>query len=136
MGAAWFGPLPTPRSGSRLVLPKAEALAVSEQRLRVQAEQDAERSIARARELQDQLTRVAGDRGLPTDDPMALVDALSRPVGQAARHAGDRIAAGRPRPHDNFVLELASALRSSSSANTAENVSFGVSRPGTSGRLR
>ncbi|MGH2945358.1 MAG: MBL fold metallo-hydrolase [Solirubrobacteraceae bacterium] len=91
-------------------LEQAEGALRDEQRLRVQAERDAERHIARVRELTDQLTRVADSRNLPIDNPEALVDTLARPIGQAARHAAERLAAGRARPHDNLMLELAATL--------------------------
>jgi Cft2 family RNA processing exonuclease len=91
-------------------LEQAEAALRDEQRLRVQAERDAERHISRVRELTDQLTSVGDGRNLPVDNPEALVDTLARPIGQAARHASERLAAGRARPHDNLMLELAATL--------------------------
>ena len=91
-------------------LEQAEAALRDERRLRVQAERDAERHIERGRELSDQLTRIADSRNLPIDNPEALVDTLARPIGQAARHAAERLAAGRARPHDNLMLELAATL--------------------------
>jgi Cft2 family RNA processing exonuclease len=91
-------------------LEQAEAQLRDERRLRVQAERDAERHIARVRELTDQLTRVADSRNLPVDNPEALVETLARPIGQAARHASERLVAGRARPHDNLMLELAATL--------------------------
>jgi Cft2 family RNA processing exonuclease len=91
-------------------LEQAEAALRDEHRLRVQAERDAERHISRVRELTDQLTRAADSRNLPVDNPEALVDSLARPIGQAARHAAERLAAGRARRHDNLMLELAATL--------------------------
>ena len=88
-------------------LEEAQALAQDEQRLRTQAEQDAARHLARVRQLTDELSRSAS---LPTDDAGQLFDALSRPIGQAARHAADRLAAGRARVNDDLLLELASTV--------------------------
>jgi len=91
-------------------LDDAEAVARSEQRLRAQAEQDAARHIGRVRDLTEQLTRAADSRNLPIDDAAALVDALTRPVGHAARHAAERLTSGRARPHDDLLLELAATV--------------------------
>jgi predicted metal-dependent RNase len=88
-------------------LEEAEALARDEQRLRAQAEQDAARHNARARQLTDELARASS---LPTDDAGGLLDALSRPIGQAARHAAERLAAGRAHVNDGLMLELASQV--------------------------
>jgi metallo-beta-lactamase family protein len=88
-------------------LEETQALAQDEQHLRTQAEQDATRHLARVRQLTDDLSRAAS---LPTDDAGQLFDALSRPIGQAARHAADRLAAGRARANDDLVLELASTV--------------------------
>jgi Cft2 family RNA processing exonuclease len=88
-------------------LEEAQAQAHDEQRLRKQAEQDAAHHLARVRALTDELSRAAS---LPTDDAGKLFDALSRPIGQAARHAADRLAAGRARANDNLLLELAATV--------------------------
>ena len=88
-------------------LEEAQALAQDEQRLRTQAEQDAARHLARVRQLTDELSQAAS---LPTDDAGQLFDALSRPIGLAARHAADRLAAGRARVNDDHLLELASTV--------------------------
>ncbi|MGI8729298.1 MAG: MBL fold metallo-hydrolase [Solirubrobacteraceae bacterium] len=88
-------------------LEEAQALARDEQRLRAQAEQDAARHNARARALTDELSRSAS---LPTDDAGRLFDALGRPIGQAARHAAERLAAGRAQVNDGPLLELAAAV--------------------------
>jgi Cft2 family RNA processing exonuclease len=88
-----------------------QATAAREDRLlREQAEQDAARNIQRVRELTEQLTQVSDSRNLPIDDPVALVTALARPIGQAARHAAERLAGGRIHPHDHLLLELASMV--------------------------
>lgn len=91
-------------------LDDAEAVVRNEQRLRAQAEQDAARHIARVRDLTEQLTRAADSRNLPIDDAAALVDALTRPIGHAARHATERMTSGRARPHDDLLLELAATV--------------------------
>ena len=91
-------------------LEEAEAQLREERRLRVQAEDDAKRHNARVRELTEDLSKVAGSRNLPVEDADALIDALSRPVGQAARHAAERLATGRARPHDDLLLELAASV--------------------------
>jgi Cft2 family RNA processing exonuclease len=88
-----------------------QATAAREDRLlREQAEQDAARNIQRVRELTEQLTQLSDSRNLPIDDPVALVTALARPIGQAARHAAERLAGGRIHPHDHLLLELASMV--------------------------
>ena len=88
-----------------------QATAARDDRLlREQAEQDAARNIQRVRELTEQLTQVSDSRNLPIDDPVALVTALARPIGQAARHAAERLAGGRIHPHDHLLLELASMV--------------------------
>lgn len=81
-----------------------------ERRLRTQAEQDAARHSDRVRAMTDELSKASDIRNLPIDDAAALLDALSRPIGQAARHASERLAAGRSRPHDEMLLELAAGL--------------------------
>jgi predicted metal-dependent RNase len=81
-----------------------------ERRLRSQAEEDAKRHNARARELTDRLSQIAGNRNLPVEDAAALIDALARPIGLAARHAAERLAAARARTHDDLLLELASTV--------------------------
>lgn len=91
-------------------LEAAEATLNEERRLRTQAEEDAKRHNARARELTDQMARAAGAGSLPTEDAAGLIDALGRPVGQAARHAAERLATGRARPHDDLLLELAATV--------------------------
>jgi Cft2 family RNA processing exonuclease len=86
------------------------AVAREDRLLREQAEQDAARSIQRVRDLTEQLSRASDSRNLPIDDPVALVGALARPIGQAARHAAERLASGRMREHDHLLLELASTV--------------------------
>jgi metallo-beta-lactamase family protein len=86
------------------------AAARDDRLLREQAEQDAARNIQRVRELTEQLSRASDSRNLPIDDPVALVGALARPIGQAARHAAERLASGRMREHDHLLLELASTV--------------------------
>jgi metallo-beta-lactamase family protein len=86
------------------------AVAREDRLLREQAEQDAARNIQRVRELTEQLSRASDSRNLPIDDPVALVGALARPIGQAARHAAERLASGRMREHDHLLLELASTV--------------------------
>jgi Cft2 family RNA processing exonuclease len=92
---------------ARVRLEAAQAQAHEESRLRMEAEQDAARHNARARKLTDELSRSAS---LPTADAGKLFEALSRPVGQAARHAAERLAAGRARVNDDLLLELASTV--------------------------
>lgn len=82
----------------------------SERLLRTQAEQDAARLNARVRAMTDDLSRASDSRNLPTDSATALLDALLRPIGQAARHAAERLATGRTRPHDELLLELAAGV--------------------------
>lgn len=82
----------------------------SERLLRTQAEQDAARLNARVRALTDDLSRASDSRNLPTDNATALLDVLLRPIGQAARHAAERLANGRPKPHDELLLELAASV--------------------------
>jgi Cft2 family RNA processing exonuclease len=82
----------------------------SERLLRTQAEQDAARLNARVRVLTDDLSRASDSRNLPTENATALLDALLRPIGQAARHAAERLANGRPKPHDELLLELAAGV--------------------------
>jgi metallo-beta-lactamase family protein len=90
---------------------EGQAAAAREDRLlREQAEQDAARSIQRVGDLTEQLRRASDSRNLPIDDPVALVAALARPIGQAARHAADRLASGRMHEHDHLLLELASTV--------------------------
>lgn len=96
--------------GVREQLEAAEAELREERKLRMQAEEDAKRHNARARELTDRLSREAGRRSLPVDDAGALIDALARPVGHAARHAAERLVSGRARAHDDLLLELASTV--------------------------
>jgi metallo-beta-lactamase family protein len=86
------------------------AVARDDRLLREQAEQDAARSIQRVRDLTEQLRRASDSRSLPIDDPVALVGALARPIGQAARHAAERLASGRMHEHDHLLLELASTV--------------------------
>lgn len=91
-------------------LEHAEAALREERRLRTQAEEDARRHNARVRELTDQVSKIDAVGNLPVEDADALIDALVRPVGQAARHAAERLATGRARPHDDLLLELASSV--------------------------
>jgi Cft2 family RNA processing exonuclease len=91
-------------------LEAADTALIDERRLREQAEQDAQRLGSRVRELTDRLTKAEDARSLPTENAAALIDALGRPVGQAARHAAERLAGGRARPHDELLLELASTI--------------------------
>lgn len=88
-----------------------EAAGACEERLlREQAENDAARHIARVRELTERLDSMADSRNLPVDDARGLIGALSRPVGQAARHASDRLASGRMREGDDLMLALAASF--------------------------
>jgi Cft2 family RNA processing exonuclease len=95
---------------SRSRLEAAEAELRSERRLRTEAEQDAARHNARVRAMTDELSKASDSRNLPTDDAASLLDALTQPIGQAARHAAERLAAARSRPHDEMLLELAAGL--------------------------
>jgi Cft2 family RNA processing exonuclease len=91
-------------------LEAADTALIDERRLREQAEQDAQRLGSRVRELTDRVTKAEDARSLPTENAAVLIDALGRPVGHAARHAAERLAGGRARPHDELLLELASTL--------------------------
>ncbi len=101
-------------------LEAADAAAREERRLREQAEQDVARHLQRVRELTDQLGRATDSRNLPLDDAPELIAALARPIGQAARHAAERLASGRAEEHDHLMLELASTITRMSTQFEAE----------------
>lgn len=116
--------------GVREQLEAAEAALHEERKLRTQAEDDAKRHNARARELTDRLSREAGSRSLPVDDAAALIDALARPVGQAARQAAERLVGGRARAHDDLLLELASTVaQMAGRLDAEEDAALGVREP-------
>jgi metallo-beta-lactamase family protein len=100
-------------------LEEQAAAAQDERRLREQAEQDVTRLAARVRELTGQLDAVRDHRNLPVEDAVSLVSALARPIGQAARHAAERLAGQRARDHDHLLLELASTFSAISRRMTA-----------------
>lgn len=106
--------------GVREQLERAEAALHEERTLRIQAEQDAKRLNVRVRAMTDELSRAADSRHLPTDSAIALLDALLRPIGQAARHAAERLSTGRPKPHDDLLLELAAGVAQMSRRLDAE----------------
>jgi Cft2 family RNA processing exonuclease len=106
--------------GVREQLERAEAALHEERTLRIQAEQDAKRLSVRVRAMTDELSRAADSRNLPTDSATALLDALLRPIGQAARHAAERLSTGRPKPHDDLLLELAAGVAQMSRRLDAE----------------
>lgn len=91
-------------------LEEQASAAQDERRLRDQAEQDVNRLADRVRDLTAQLDAVRDHRNLPVDDAALLVSALARPIGQAARHAAERLAGQRARDHDYLLLELASTF--------------------------
>jgi metallo-beta-lactamase family protein len=95
--------------------------AQDERTLRKQAEQDVTRLADRVRDLTAKLDAVRDNRGLPVDDAASLVAALARPVGQAARHAAERLAGQRARDHDHLLLELASTFSEISRRMQAED---------------
>jgi predicted metal-dependent RNase len=102
-------------------LESAEATLHEERRLRAQAEEDARRHHTRARELSDERSNAEGSRNLPVDNAAALIDALARPIGEAARHAADRLATARARPHDDLLLELAATIAQMTSRLDADD---------------
>ncbi len=96
--------------GVRDELDDVKSKLKEEQQLRDQIEQDAARNAARVRELTTQVGRAADIRGLPIEDPVALIDALTGPIGQAARYAADRLTHGNANAQDHLILELAADL--------------------------
>jgi Cft2 family RNA processing exonuclease len=80
----------------------------SERRLRVEAQEQADRQAERLRQIsQSQRARPVGpEELLPVDSPRALIHALAPVVGQATSMAADRIASGAALPDDQHLLRL------------------------------
>lgn len=79
-----------------------------ERRLRVEAQEQADRQAERLRQIsQSQRAKPAGpEELLPVDSPRALLHALAPVVGQATSMAADRIASGAALPDDQHLLRL------------------------------
>jgi metallo-beta-lactamase family protein len=116
--------------GVRERLETAEGAMHEEERLRAQAEDDAKRHHARVRELSNERSGVEGARNLPVENAAALIDALARPIGEAARHAAERLATGRARPHDDLLLELAASIAQMTGRLDADDAEVEILSPG------
>jgi predicted metal-dependent RNase len=94
-----------------------------ERKLREEIEAQMQDQMRELGELRARL-RATHEHGaaLPTDTAPALLRALARPLGDAARLAGERLAAGQTLPHDDqlltFAAELMQTLATISDAST------------------
>lgn len=92
----------------------SEAQSVeSERRLRQEIEAQVQDQM---RELTELRARQRSDQVLPVEDGPSLLKALERPLGEAARQAGERLAAARPAAADDLLLGFASTVMQTSRA--------------------
>ncbi|MGH2855715.1 MAG: hypothetical protein ACRDLF_16185, partial [Solirubrobacteraceae bacterium] len=93
---------------SRDALLSEERSIESERRLREEIERQVQDQMRQLTELRSRLR--AQQLTLPTGDGVSLLRALVRPVGEAAKLAGERFAEGRGLPGDDRLLTFAATV--------------------------
>jgi Cft2 family RNA processing exonuclease len=101
---------------SRDALLSEERSIENERRLREEIEAQMQDQMRQLTELRAQLRN---QNALPTSDGPALLRALARSVGDAARLAGERLAEGRSLPGDEQLLSFAATVMQTANAMAA-----------------